>query len=116
MKRPHSMKKTPAVVHAKELWRRIRRSGRYWAKPRDGEAEYAMLARTRDTLIMHSTVKRRARMRVDQAQPRRGRRASNINGKMTPPVAPPAAAIPVARARRLRKKWPTDETAGVKMS
>lgn len=55
-------------------------------------------------------------MRVDQAQPRRGRRASNINGKMTPPVAPPAAAIPVARARRLRKKWPTDETAGVKMS
>jgi hypothetical protein len=39
-----------------------------------------------------------------------------MSGKTMPPAAPPVAAMPVARARRARKKWPTEETAGVKMS
>jgi hypothetical protein len=67
-------------------------------------------------LSVHKMVKISARMRVDQAQPIRGRSDCSIRGKTMPPVAPPVAAIPVASARRARKKWPTEETAGVKMS
>jgi hypothetical protein len=46
----------------------------------------------------------------------RGRRDWSMRGKMMPPMAPPVAARPVAVPRRTRKKWPTEEMAGVKMS
>jgi hypothetical protein len=39
IKRPHSMKKTPAVVHANDARRKMRRSGKYDANPRGFCAE-----------------------------------------------------------------------------
>ena len=54
-------------------------------------------------------------MRVVQANPILGIRDCISSGKMIPPTEPPAAAIPVALPRPLRKKWPMADTAGVKM-
>ena len=55
------------------------------------------------------------RTRHVHANPTLGMRDCMTKGKMTPPTEPPAAAIPVALPRPLRKKCPIAETAGVKM-
>jgi hypothetical protein len=53
--------------------------------------------------------------RVVQAKPMRGNRACSMMGKTMPPMEPPVAARPVAVPRLARKKWPMEETAGVKI-
>ena len=57
---------------------------------------------------------RKPKMRTAQAQPTRSNRLVNISGKITPPMAPPVLAIPDARPRRSRKKWPMAVMQGVK--
>jgi hypothetical protein len=52
-------------------------------------------------------------IRVDQAKPMRGMRDSRRRGKITPPMAPPAVAMPVVVPRRREKKWPTAAMEGV---
>lgn len=46
----------------------------------------------------------------------RGNSDCSINGKTTPPMLPPVAAIPVAFARRAKKKCAMEAIAGVKIS
>ena len=69
----------------------------------------------RNCATTHRKTKMNPRIRVDQANPRRGNRRCSINGKMIPPTEPPVAASPVALPRFTRKKCPIAETAGVKM-
>lgn len=51
-----------------------------------------------------------------QPNPTLGKSLCKANGKMMPPSEPPAAAMPVASPRLSRKKWPTAESEGVRMS
>lgn len=55
------------------------------------------------------------RIRSDHPQPTLGKSCCSISGKITPPREPPAAAMPVALARRALNQCPRAETAGVKM-
>lgn len=59
--------------------------------------------------------KLKPRILVAHAQPTLGKSDWSINGKITPPSEPPAAAMPVALALLTRKKCPMLETAGVKI-
>ena len=98
-KRPHSMKKTAAVVIANGKFAKIRKSGQMLHSIFGGNRvrmkRFAMMSRIR---------KIRARSRTDQANPTLGKRASSARGNMIPPKEPPVAARPVAAPRRREKK------------
>ena len=93
------MKKTPAVVSVKTLSRKMRKSGQTLEFALGGRRErMRKLART----TRRSCVK--AMMRVAQGKPTRAKRRGRASGKIMPPIEPPVAASPVARALEVLKK------------
>lgn len=108
MKRANSMKNTPQVVSAKARSRKIVKSGQT-----ELPGEGGSLDRTRRMATMQRMAKRKPRILVLHAQPTCGIRLCSISGKTMPPTEPPAAAIPVAKPLRRRKKCPMALTEGV---
>jgi hypothetical protein len=53
-------------------------------------------------------------IRIAQGKPRLSARLEIKTGKIIPPMPPAVAAMPVARARRLRNQWDMQATLGVK--
>ena len=110
-KSPHSIKKTPKVVNVKTLFLKIRKSGKTLPPGRGGK-------RDRMRMLANTSKKQQisAMTSVAYRKPMRGKRACSINGKTIPPKLPPAAAMPVAFARRVKKKCAIEAIAGVKIS
>lgn len=104
------MKKTPAVVRAKVMSLKMRKSGQTFPPTLGGNR--LRIRRFAKTRRMR---KIRASRRTDQAYPRRGKRDWRARGKMIPPTEPPVAARPVAMPRRREKKWVMEPIAGVKI-
>ena len=79
------------------------RHGKFFLGKRDPIDIFAMVRRKRN---------RKPRERVAHANPTRGKSVESMDGKIMPPMEPPQLAIPEAKPRRRRKKWPTEAMAG----
>ena len=113
-KKPHSMKKTPAVTRQMAGLHRILKSGRMLWLARRACLRNLLRGRTMTQPTRSSTMVMRPMTRVVQANPSRSPRASNTSGNMTPPRLPPDMASPVAAPRLTLKYCPMVATGTTK--